>query len=77
VGIAGCCLPPDRRPPTKDVQVKPANKRKRRGDQNEEAIRGKTEMAGFFHSDDKTLRKHIKKYVNAIAALKEEKSCLG
>jgi hypothetical protein len=31
------------------------------------------EMAGFFHSDDKTLRKHIKKYVNAIAALKEEK----
>jgi hypothetical protein len=30
-------------------------------------------MAGFFHSDDKTLRKHIKKYVDAIAALKEEK----
>ncbi len=32
-----------------------------------------SEMAGFFHSDDKTLRKHIKKYVDAIAALKEEK----
>jgi hypothetical protein len=31
------------------------------------------EMAGFFHSDDKTLRKHIKKYVTAITALKEEK----
>jgi hypothetical protein len=30
------------------------------------------EMAGFFHCDDKTLRKHIKEYVNAIAALKEE-----
>jgi hypothetical protein len=30
------------------------------------------EMAGFFQCDDKTLRKHIKKYVNAIAALKEE-----
>jgi len=31
------------------------------------------EMAGFFHCDDKTLRNHIKKYVDAIAALKEEK----
>jgi hypothetical protein len=31
------------------------------------------EMAGFFHSDDKTLRMYIKLYVNAIAALKMEK----
>jgi hypothetical protein len=30
------------------------------------------EMAGLFRCDDKTLREHIKKYVNAIAALKEE-----
>jgi hypothetical protein len=49
---------------------KPANKRKRHEDQEKTR---KAEMAGFFHSDDKTLRKHIKKYVNAIAALKEEK----
>lgn len=31
------------------------------------------EMAGFFRCDDKTLRNHIKEYVNAIAALKGQK----
>ena len=31
------------------------------------------EMAGHFALDDNTLRNHIKKYVNAIAALKGEK----
>jgi len=30
-------------------------------------------MSGFFHCDDKTLRNHIRAYVNSIAALKEEK----
>lgn len=32
-----------------------------------------SEMAGFFHTDDQTLREHIREYVNAIAALKGEK----
>jgi len=31
------------------------------------------EMSGFFHTDEKTLRKHIQFYVIKIAALKEEK----
>jgi len=31
------------------------------------------EMAGFFDTDDKTLRVHINSYVKAIAALKDEK----
>jgi len=30
-------------------------------------------MAGIFHTDEKTLREHIKFYVEAIAALKDQK----
>jgi len=37
------------------------------------AYRKESKMAGFFHSDEKTLRNHIWKYVKAIAALKGEK----
>ena len=33
------------------------------------------EMAGYFQLDDKTLRKYIAIYVDAIAALKEQKIC--
>ena len=37
------------------------------------AYQTEKQMAGLFKCDDKTLRKHIKVYVDAIAALKDEK----